>query len=60
MISAAGFIYGWDLVTGQQLWKQIELFNSDVTSPMLIDINNDGVKDIIVLSDSGMLFIFDG
>ncbi|MDR1474356.1 MAG: FHA domain-containing protein [Endomicrobium sp.] len=60
MLSAAGFIYGWDLVTGQQLWKQIELFNSDITSPMLIDVNNDGIKDIIVLSDSGLIFIFDG
>jgi outer membrane protein assembly factor BamB len=60
MLTAAGFMYGWDLVTGAQLWKQIEIFNSDVTSPMLIDVNNDGIKDIIVLSDSGMLCIFDG
>jgi hypothetical protein len=46
MLTAAGFMYGWDLVTGAQLWKQIEIFNSDVTSPMLIDVNNDGIKDI--------------
>ncbi|MDR1244898.1 MAG: FHA domain-containing protein [Endomicrobium sp.] len=60
MLTAAGFMYGWDLVTGAQLWKQIEIFNSDVTSPMLIDVNNDGIKDIVVLSDSAMLYIFDG
>ncbi|MDR2818048.1 MAG: FHA domain-containing protein [Endomicrobium sp.] len=60
MLTAAGFMYGWDLVTGTQLWKQIEIFNSDVTSPMLIDVNNDGIKDIVVLSDSAMLYIFDG
>jgi pSer/pThr/pTyr-binding forkhead associated (FHA) protein/outer membrane protein assembly factor BamB len=60
MLTAAGFMYGWDLVTGEQLWKKIEILNSDVTSPMLVDVNNDGIKDIGVLSDSSMLYILDG
>jgi pSer/pThr/pTyr-binding forkhead associated (FHA) protein len=60
MLTSAGFMYGWNLVSGEQLWKQIELFNSDITSPMLIDVNNDNIKDIAVLSDSSMLYIFDG
>ncbi|MDR2436768.1 MAG: FHA domain-containing protein, partial [Endomicrobium sp.] len=60
MLTSTGFMYGWDLVTGKQLWKQIELFNSDVTSPMLKDVNDDNIKDISVLSDSSMLYIFDG
>jgi pSer/pThr/pTyr-binding forkhead associated (FHA) protein len=60
MLTSAGFMYGWDLVTSKQLWKQIELFNSDITSPMLKDVNDDNIKDISVLSDSSMLYIFDG
>ena len=27
---------------------------------MLADVNNDGIKDIVVLSDSSMMFIYDG
>jgi pSer/pThr/pTyr-binding forkhead associated (FHA) protein len=60
MLTAAGFLYGWDLQTGKELWRQIEVFNSNVTSPMLVDVNNDGIKDIIVVADSSIIFIYDG
>jgi pSer/pThr/pTyr-binding forkhead associated (FHA) protein/outer membrane protein assembly factor BamB len=60
LLNAAGFMYGWDAKSGEQLWRQIEIFNSGLTSPMLADVNNDGTLDIITVSDSSMLFIFDG
>ncbi|MDR3274972.1 MAG: VCBS repeat-containing protein [Endomicrobium sp.] len=60
MLASAGFLYGWEFKTGKNLWKPIEIFNSNITSPMSIDINNDGTKDIIVLSESPMLLIYDG
>ncbi len=59
-LTAAGFLFGWDVKTGDPLWRQIEIFNSGQTSPMLADVNNDGIKDIVVLSDSSMMFIYDG
>jgi pSer/pThr/pTyr-binding forkhead associated (FHA) protein/outer membrane protein assembly factor BamB len=62
--AGSGFLYGWDLKTGKELWNRIELFNSDTGSPtgspMIIDVNNDGVKDIIALSANSMLYIYDG
>ncbi|MDR2426054.1 MAG: FHA domain-containing protein [Endomicrobium sp.] len=60
MLTAAGFLYGWDAKTGDSLWRQIEIFNSGQTSPMLADVNDDSILDIIALSDSSMLFIYDG
>ncbi|MDR3256544.1 MAG: FHA domain-containing protein [Endomicrobium sp.] len=60
MLGATGFLYGWDFKTGKDLWKQIEVFNSNETSPMLVDVNSDNSKDIIILSDSSMLLIYDG
>ncbi|MDR1195023.1 MAG: FHA domain-containing protein [Endomicrobium sp.] len=60
MLTAAGFLYGWNAKTGDSLWRQIEIFNSGQTSPMLADVNDDGILDIITLSDSSMLFIYDG
>lgn len=60
MLTAAGFLYGWDAKSGESLWRQIEIFNSGQTSPMLADVNDDGIVDIVTLSDSSMLFIYDG
>ena len=60
LLNAAGFMYGWDAKNGEQLWRQMEIFNSGITSPMLADVNNDGVLDIIVVSDTSMLLIYDG
>ncbi|MDR1695071.1 MAG: FHA domain-containing protein [Endomicrobium sp.] len=60
MLTAAGFLYGWDAKTGAALWRQIEIFNSGKTSPVIADVNNDGIEDIIVLSDSSMLYVVDG
>ncbi|MCL2506521.1 MAG: FHA domain-containing protein [Endomicrobia bacterium] len=59
-LTAAGFLYGWNAISGDALWRQIEIFNSGKTSPMLADVNGDGTQDIIVVSDSSMLFIYDG
>jgi pSer/pThr/pTyr-binding forkhead associated (FHA) protein/outer membrane protein assembly factor BamB len=60
MLTAAGFLYGWDAKSGANLWRQIEVPNSGETSPMLVDVNNDGIKDIVVLSSAAMLLIYDG
>ncbi|MDR3124531.1 MAG: FHA domain-containing protein [Endomicrobium sp.] len=59
-ITDSGFLYGWDLSTGKELWNPIEVLNLDIGSPMIADVNNDGVKDIIVLSAASMLYIYDG
>ncbi|MDR2192639.1 MAG: FHA domain-containing protein [Endomicrobium sp.] len=60
LLNVAGFMYGWDAKSGEPLWRQIEIFNSGLTSPMIADVNNDGIVDIITVSDSSMLFIYDG
>lgn len=61
MLTSAGFLYAWNGVNNDELWKSpIEIQNSGIGSLVSDDINNDGIADIIVAGDFSLIYIIDG
>ncbi|MCL2389070.1 MAG: FHA domain-containing protein [Elusimicrobia bacterium] len=60
VLSADGRLRAFNGRTGDMLWLPVEIFNSGRTSLVAADVNNDGIDDIIAVSDSGMVFVIDG
>lgn len=60
MLSNTGLLNAWDFKTGDPIWKPFEIYNSGVASLVSDDINNDGLDDIIAVSETSMVYIVDG
>ncbi|MBR3655194.1 MAG: FHA domain-containing protein [Elusimicrobia bacterium] len=60
MLTSAGFLYGWSGATGDSLWKPMDIYNSGIASLVSDDVNNDGIPDIVAVSDSSLIYIIDG
>ncbi len=59
--TTAGNLYSWHTKKGDLLWAEpVKIGERIISSPAIIDVNNDSADDIIVNSDQSRIFIIDG
>jgi len=59
--TTTGNLYAWHSRKGDLLWPEpAKIGERIISSPAIIDVNNDSAQDIIINSDQSRIFIIDG
>src|SRR5437764_10750401 len=55
--AASGYVYAYDYPSGVQSWQSVNLANSYSVSGLVVeDLDGDGNKEIVALTDNGDLY----